>query len=179
MAVRCLRCPSPKGICPFPYGFSSSDAPDGPIVEKGGVAEVIRKGNNPPATNTTPTWVVNRTVYTFGLNGTTLTPFTAFPSDFRGELSLANFILGHDVNDENDNGNITEARPSLHGDEVHSRPQPVDYGGTTGVTVYYGSNDGMLRAVTTPPARSGGRSWRRSSTPGSCAPPSTPPVSRA
>ena len=25
--------------------------PDGPVVEKGGVAEVIREGNNPPATS--------------------------------------------------------------------------------------------------------------------------------
>jgi type IV pilus assembly protein PilY1 len=69
--------PPAKGTCPFAVtGFSSwSDDPDGPIVEKGGVAEVIRKGNNPPATNTTPTWAVNRTVYTLsGLTGPTLDP---------------------------------------------------------------------------------------------------------
>jgi type IV pilus assembly protein PilY1 len=143
--------PPAKGTCPFAVtGFSSwSDDPDGPIVEKGGVAEVIRKGNNPPATNTTPTWAVNRTVYTLsGLNGTTLVPFTSSSlGALPAQVSLANFILGKDVNDENNNLNTTEARPSLHGDEVHSRPQPVDYGGTTGATVYYGSNDGTLRAI--------------------------------
>jgi type IV pilus assembly protein PilY1 len=141
--------PVPKGLCPHSVtGFSSwSDDPDGPLVEKGGVAEVIRKGNNPPTTNTTPTWAVNRTIYTLsGLNGTTLTPFTS-TSLGASAVSLANFILGHDVNDENVNGNTTEVRPSVHGDVIHSRPQPVDYGGTTGVTVYYGSNDGTLRAI--------------------------------
>ena len=117
------------------------------MVEKGGVAEVIRKGNNPPVTNTIPTWAVNRRVYTLaGLAGTTLTPFTsASLGVLPAQVALANFILGQDVNDENANLNTTEPRPSLHGDEIHSRPLPVDYG--TGVTVYYGSNDGTLRAV--------------------------------
>ena len=38
-------------------------------------------------------------------------------------------------------------RPSIHGDVLHSRPVAINYGGTRGVVVYYGSNDGMLRAV--------------------------------
>src|SRR5258708_23683487 len=37
------------------------------------------------------------------------------------QVSLANFILGHDVNDENNNLNTTEARPSLHGDRKSTR----------------------------------------------------------
>jgi type IV pilus assembly protein PilY1 len=60
---------------------------------------------------------------------------------------VVNFTLGQDVNDENANGNLTEVRPSVHGDAIHSRPLPIDYGGTTGVTVYYGANDGTLRAA--------------------------------
>lgn len=142
--------PVAKGTCsPSVTSFSKwSDAPDGAIVEKGGVAEVIRKGNNPPTTNTTPTWALNRTIYTLsGLTSTTLTPFTQ--STLGGSPSykaLANFIRGQDANDENNNLNTTEARPSLHGDEVHSRPLPIDYG-AGGVVVYYGSNDGTLRAI--------------------------------
>src|SRR5207302_2638 len=48
--------------------------------------------------------------------------------------SLVNWILGQDVQDENGNGkgnngvSSTETRPSVHGDEIHSRPLPVDYG---------------------------------------------------
>lgn len=38
-------------------------------------------------------------------------------------------------------------RPSLHGDVLHSRPTVVNYGGTTGVVVYYGANDGVYRAI--------------------------------
>jgi type IV pilus assembly protein PilY1 len=137
--------PSPAGKCPTTSFDKFSDDPDGPIVEKGGVAEVIRKGNNPPSTNTTPTWAVNRTVYT--QSGTALAAFNTGSSGLAA--SLVNFILGQDVNDENGNSNLTETRPSLHGDSIHSRPLPVDYGGTTAVTVYYGSNDGTLRAVDT------------------------------
>jgi type IV pilus assembly protein PilY1 len=135
--------PVPKGSCRTTTFDPFSDAPDGPIVEKGGVAEVIRKGNNPPATNTSPTWAVNRVVYT--RSGGALTGFTAASSGLSAQL--VNFIVGQDVNDENGNGNVTETRPSLHGDAIHSRPVPIDYGETTGVTTYYGSNDGMLRAI--------------------------------
>ncbi|MDB6043187.1 MAG: hypothetical protein JWM63_1738 [Gammaproteobacteria bacterium] len=141
-----VETPAPKGNCPSTSFSPYSDAPDGAAVEKGGVAEVVRKGNNPPATNATPTWAVHRTVYTLaGLSGSSLTTFnttsTGLPS------TLVSYILGQDVNDENGNGNVTESRPSLHGDAIHSRPLPVDYGGASGVTVYYGSNDGMLRAI--------------------------------
>src|SRR3546814_17337260 len=38
-------------------------------------------------------------------------------------------------------------RASIHRDVVHSRPQPINYGGTTGVVVFYGANDGTYRAV--------------------------------
>jgi type IV pilus assembly protein PilY1 len=140
-----IETPLPKGTCPTatttfdPY----SDAPDGPFVEKGGVAEVIRKGNNPSSTTTVPTWLVNRTVYT--KSGTGLAAFTTASSGLSAQV--VNFVLGQDVNDENGNGNLTEVRASVHGDAIHSRPVPVDYGGSTGVTTYYGSNDGTLRAV--------------------------------
>jgi type IV pilus assembly protein PilY1 len=150
--------PMAKGTCPKNLtGYSKwSDDPDGPLVEKGGVAEVIRKGNSPPGTNTTPTWAVNRTIYTLnGLSSLNLQNFTKTTLGGTNQ-PLANFMMGQDVNDENANGNTTEARPSLHGDEIHSRPLPVDYTGATGVVVYYGSNDGMLRAVN---ASTGAELW--------------------
>ncbi|MBI3284597.1 MAG: hypothetical protein HYZ65_07060 [Burkholderiales bacterium] len=134
--------PSPKGLCTDPGVNPYSDAPDGPIVEKGGVAEVIRKGNNPPTTTSTPSWAVNRTVKT--LSGATLTDFNVASSGL--SAAVVNFVLGYDLNDENHNGDITDTRPSLHGDSIHSRPLPIDYG-ALGVTTYYGSNDGMLRAI--------------------------------
>jgi len=134
---------SPKGNCTTNPTAQFSDAPDGPFVEKGGVAEVIRKGNAPATTNATPTWTVNRNIYT--QSGSSLVAFTASSSQL--SQTLVNFIVGYDVNHENGNGSTTDTRPSLHGDAIHSRPLPIDYGGTTGVTAFYGSNDGMLRAV--------------------------------
>lgn len=143
--------PSPRSNCPTTPFSRFSDAPDGPTVEKGGVAEIIRKGNNPAVTNATPTWTVNRTILT--QDNTGLAPFTALSSGLPADI--VTFISGHDVNDEDLDGNVLETRPSLHGDAIHSRPLPVDYG-AAGVTVFYGSNDGMLRAVD---ASSGKERW--------------------
>ena len=117
-------------------------------MEKGATAEVIRKGNNPPTTDSAPTWAPNRNVKT--LSGTTFVDFTAASSGL--DATLVDFIVGKDVNDENANGlTTTETRPSLHGDVIHSRPLPVNYATaanlTAGVTVYYGANDGTLRAM--------------------------------
>lgn len=38
-------------------------------------------------------------------------------------------------------------RGSAHGDVLHSRPVVINYGGTIGTVVFYGSNDGMFRAI--------------------------------
>ncbi|WP_024871302.1 pilus assembly protein [Tolumonas lignilytica] len=134
--------PSPKGACAVATQWS--DSPDGPVVEKGGTAEVIRKGNNPPTTNTTPTWAVNRTIYTQPLAGGTLTAFNTTSSGLSS--TVVNYTQGQDVNLEyNGRTDTSLTRPSLHGDTIHSRPLPIDYGSK--VVVYYGSNDGMYRAV--------------------------------
>src|SRR5262249_11371557 len=47
----------------------------------------------------------------------------------------------------NTSSTSNDVRPQIHGDVAHSRPLPVNYGGSTGVVMYYGANDGMLRAV--------------------------------
>ena len=125
-------------------GATYSDLPDGPTVEKGAVAEILRKGNDP---GVSPTWTTtNRNVLT--LSGSSITGFTAATSGL--SANLAAFTSGVDV--ANDTGlynastNPYQTRPSIHGDVVHSRPLPVNFG-AAGVTVYYGVNDGTLRAV--------------------------------
>jgi type IV pilus assembly protein PilY1 len=55
-------------------------------------------------------------------------------------------------NAENEKANVTapDVRPSIHGDVLHSRPAVVNYGRDASehdVTIYYGANDGGLRAV--------------------------------
>jgi type IV pilus assembly protein PilY1 len=38
-------------------------------------------------------------------------------------------------------------RGSAHGDVLHSRPAVINYGGSIGVVVFYGTNDGVFRAI--------------------------------
>ncbi|MDL2355294.1 MAG: PilC/PilY family type IV pilus protein [Pseudomonadota bacterium] len=118
-----------------------SDAPDGPQVEKGAAAQILRQGN--VGGTSTTSHAVNRTMFTYA--GGTFTPFTAASSGL--DADLVKFVRGEDVNDEKGTGEISATRPSIHGDVIHSRPLPVNYGGSTGVTVYYGANDGTLHAV--------------------------------
>lgn len=139
--------PSPQSLCVGTANNVFSDSPDGPRVEKGGVSQILRTGNNPPATSTAPDYVLRRNVYTapgssmvtFNDTNTGLPPVTV------------NFTRGADTESEYVAQTPTTptvgVRPSVHGDVIHSRPQPVNYGGTTGTVVYYGSNDGHFRAV--------------------------------
>lgn len=138
--------PVALGQCTTNGTSDYSDAPDGPFVEKGGVAEVLRKGNDPAATaDAGGNYVLSRTVKT--LSGGALADFstTTAPSL---DAQTVNFIRGQDTPDDEDtDANTTEPRASIHGDVIHSRPQPINYGGTTGVVVFYGANDGTYRAV--------------------------------
>lgn len=137
---------------------SNSDSPDGEIVEKGGVAQNIRTAN---ATSQT-----GRKVYTcLACNSTTdltqassqfttanasITPsmFGFSANDTTARNNLVNWVRGTDnAGDERGPGGSTTVRPSVHGDVLHSRPAVVNYGGSTGVVVFYGANDGLLRAV--------------------------------
>lgn len=153
LSANTLINPVPSSTCvAMPAANTSvwSDLPDGQSVEKGAVAEVIRRGNNPPTTATTPTWAVNRTIYT--RSGSSLTPLTQALAG--GSADLYNYIRGVDINV--DGSHVEEktlataianaVRPSVHGDVVHSRPLAVNYG-TNDTVIYYGANDGMWRAV--------------------------------
>lgn len=160
--------PTAIGECTTASTSIHSDLPDGPLVEKGGAAEVLRTGNNP---SVAATYAVNRTMYTCtgiaacpAANATGMVTFntTNVSQSAVGAASstehtrIVNYTLGYDVGkvgsvygDENGDGSTTDARSSIHGDIVHARPLPVNYGGSTGVVAYYGTNDGTLRAVRT------------------------------
>ena len=133
--------PDPAGTCTVSSYNKYSDAPDGAFVEKGAAAQILRQGNIPAGTGTSN--AVNRTVLT--QFGSILTPLTTTNSGM--DTNLVKFIRGEDTNNEKGGGPSNTTRPSIHGDVIHSRPLPVNYGGTTGVTVYYGANDGTLRAL--------------------------------
>lgn len=136
---------------------SESDSPDGEIVEKGGIAQGIRTAHAPGqdgrklytcigcASNTNLAidpnshFVVNTPVLTAAMLGV---------SNATARAELIAWVRGQDnAGDEHGPGGATTIRPSVHGDILHSRPAVVNYGGATGIVVFYGANDGMLRAV--------------------------------
>ena len=154
--------------------YSRSDAPDGDLVEKGGLAEHLRQ--------TYYSSTAARTIYTctgvtcggnfdlaaggvasrFSTTNVLLTPtlfgFGALQTAKRD--LLINWIRGDDNVTATNATNESVAkdqlgqrpadatvRPSIHGDVLHSRPVAINYGGTRGVVVFYGTNDGLLRAI--------------------------------
>lgn len=127
-----------------------SNFPDGNIVEKGAQGYKLRG-------------TTTRTVKTCSsVLCIALTDFNKTNADTQAALLLSGVLtlaernnlidwqLGLDVDDENLNGITTaEMRPSVHGDVVHSRPVAINYGTDAApqVVVFYGGNDGVLRAV--------------------------------
>jgi type IV pilus assembly protein PilY1 len=150
--------PNSQGTCTSVANSAMSDLPDGGVVEKGGAAEVLRKGNNPAAT---APFTVNRTIYTQSTSFGGMTAFndTNVPMGRTGATTaaintdLVNFIRGQDVKNENassvDPSGLltTDPRPTIHGDIAHSRPLPVNFAGSRKVEVFYGANDGTFKAV--------------------------------
>ncbi|HEX4859023.1 MAG TPA: hypothetical protein VFV17_08385 [Usitatibacteraceae bacterium] len=91
------------------------------------------------------------TISSQNIAGGSITAGRKTDADTAGRANLINWVRGQDnAQDENVNASSTDARASIHGDVLHSRPQVVNYnrdGTENDVIVYYGSNDGTLRAV--------------------------------
>lgn len=146
---------------------NAKDSPDGEIVEKGGAGEMLRADYL--------TSQVGRRLLTCAdakcSKGTTLGNFnTANKALTEGNgpsllkttaadvANMIDWVRGKDVfaaltgtdpkkeAEPGPGGNVT-VRGSIHGDVLHSRPVVVDYGGTTGVVVFYGANDGVFHAI--------------------------------
>jgi len=153
----------PSGQCLRVANSSWSNSPDGNLAERGGAAHKLR-GISPAARN------VKTCTGTCGGASTALTNFNDANADITQSLlgvasasertGLINWVRGADVTwtgcggntvntcgDEDQDRDTSEMRPSAHADVVHGRPLPVDYPGSGGVVVFYGANDGALRAV--------------------------------
>ena len=97
----------------------------------------------------------NCTSFTFGpvaltpatpATGTNIQAYSAnTPPD---KDKMITWLRGQDnQGDEKGPGNGITVRSSVHGDVLHSRPLVINYGDTRGIVVFYGSNDGVYRAV--------------------------------
>ena len=81
-------------------------------------------------------------------------------ADPNERANLIAWVRGADnLDNENQNGDSTDVRASVHGDVLHSRPAVVNYNRFSGdddVFVFYGANDGMLHAIKGGAAGDGG-----------------------
>jgi type IV pilus assembly protein PilY1 len=155
-------------IGPASSSTPASDSPDGSVVEKGGVAEGLRTDYASSQAARKVFTCIGCTTTTNLVTGTNNTDFSSSNSNMSGttiqsnfgvssaaELTnLINWVRGEDnaisPGGENNNGVLTDVRASIHSDVLHSRPIVINYGGDTSdndVVIFYGSNDGMLRAV--------------------------------
>lgn len=135
----------PLGTC-LTANSDVSNFPDGNIVEKGAQGYMLRSTTTRTVKTCSPTSCTALTDF----NNTNVTQTMLGAASIAHRDTLINWQLGQDLQDENLNGITTaEMRASAHGDVVHSRPVAINYGtdAAPSVVVFYGGNDGVLRAV--------------------------------
>jgi type IV pilus assembly protein PilY1 len=144
----------PQGECIPPSGSSSdaymnSNFPDGNVVEKGAQAFKLRQATTRTVRTCSPSFASCTSLTNFDTANTAITQSALGAADATDRDALINWARGLDLLDENINLNTTQMRPSSHGDVVHSRPVAINFGSDASpqVVVFYGGNDGMLRAV--------------------------------
>ena len=146
----------PSGDC---IGKEAADGPDGNVVEKGAQARLLR-GILPASRNMKTCAASNCTTLT-AFNDEAVTNTALDVATDADRTRLVNWARGLDNKGDDRAGadgtpvTTNGMRPTVHGDVVHSRPVAIDYSTTpaTGTTrtpqvvVFYGGNDGVLRAV--------------------------------
>lgn len=140
-----------------------SDAPDGPFVEKGGVAQQLRRqaSRRVLTLDSLTGGVRDVTVGDFGDNADLFDyVLGTHPGLKGGDLKVADLSgEGNENPSYIDNPLLSKPeakpfegrRPTIHGDIVHSRPLTMTYGakpeGGSEFRVFYGTNDGLYRAI--------------------------------
>ncbi|HJV73067.1 MAG TPA: pilus assembly protein PilY [Noviherbaspirillum sp.] len=153
----------PTGDCIAVANSASSNYPDGNIVDKGAQAYKLRSTTSRPLKTCSPVFTSCTTLTDFDNTKVTeamLTPSGATTLSATERDALINWAHGKDVDDEHTGDAVTPTpsaapttstvmRPSAHSDVVHSRPVAINFGTELApkVVVFYGGNDGILRAV--------------------------------
>jgi len=150
-----------EGSCTSVSGSRWSNSPDGDVVEKGAAGYMLRSMSVAARLVKTCGTCAAGSLTDFNDGNSSITAGALGAGSATERTSMINWVRGADVKDEDADGNVSEMRPSTLGDVVHSRPVAVDYGGTTGVVVFYGANDGMLHAIdgNQPEVISGVQQW--------------------
>lgn len=146
-----------RDYCLAVANSDTSNSPDGPNVEKGAQAYMLRSTltasrNVKTCSDSTCTALGN-----FDASNTNITQAALDPTpSSTNRATLINWARGLDnKGDERYDSSgkpltsTTAMRPSVHGDVIHSRPVAINYGTDVSpqVVVFYGGNDGTLRAV--------------------------------
>ena len=137
----------PEGGCLAVVDSDISNTPDGEVVEKGAAGYQLRTITPSSRTVKTCDPISCSGLTNFDDGNAAITQSLLNVTSSAERVDLINWLRGMDVQDENGNNITNEMRPSAHGDVLHSRPVAIDYGGGTGVVVFYGANDGFLHAV--------------------------------
>ena len=148
----------PSGDC---LGKEAADSPDGNVVEKGAQGYLLRHTAVSDRNVKTCTPGACTALISFASANVTAADLGVSTNSERD--TLVNWVRGEDnKGDErldasgnpltDSSGNpltFATMRPSVHGDVVHSRPVAINYGSDTApqVVVFYGGNDGALRAI--------------------------------
>jgi len=146
---------SPSGGCISPANADASNYPDGNVVDKGAQAYATRNMSSRRVKTCNPSFPSCTELLDF--NSTSATQALLGAASTTERDALINWAKGLNPDLE---GNIdktapaapylaTNKRPSIHGDVVHSRPVAINFGTelVPKVVVFYGGNDGVLRAV--------------------------------
>jgi type IV pilus assembly protein PilY1 len=145
---------APRGECLTVTDSGNSNSPDGNIVEKGAQAYRLRNDAGRTVKTCSPTFASCTALTNFNDGNTAITQGLLGASSAAERTSLISWAVGQDLQNENGDllsgsPNTADTRASVHGDVVHSRPVAINYGtdSSPDVVVFYGGNDGMLRAV--------------------------------
>ncbi len=136
----------PQGACLSVSGSTESNYPDGNVVEKGAQAYKLRSST----TRTVKTCGAGTCTSLVDFDSSSVSQAALGASSTSERDTLISWAKGLDMDNEDvDAATSTEMRPSAHGDVVHSRPVAVNYGtdASPQVVVFYGGNDGVLRAI--------------------------------
>jgi type IV pilus assembly protein PilY1 len=141
----------PQGDCTLSgVSYDNSNSPDGKVVEKGGQAYVLRSSTTRPLRTCASMFASCTTLADFNNTNVSDADLGVAGNTVERDL-LIDWARGLDNKDEDiDTVTTAEMRPSVHGDVVHSRPVALNFSGNPAlpkVVVFYGGNDGILRAV--------------------------------
>lgn len=136
-----------EGSCTAVANSTWSNTPDGEVVEKGAAGYMLRAITPASRTVKTCNTCAAGSLDDFVDGNSAITAAALGAANPTERTNIINWARGMDVKNEDGDANVTEMRPSALGDVVHSRPVAVDFGGATGVVVFYGANDGMLHAI--------------------------------